>query len=248
MIAELRSMADVDALAARWAVGTVETNHTASEDAGHIQDVNQIGSILDFANRKIDFLVESLIAVGTITMIAGDSGCGKSTFSTAVCGAVATGKPFAGLATQQRPVLILDRENPLSIVVDRFTRLGVSDSKTFKVWGGWADDEAPSPGSPVIQRWVESCDPKPLILVDSLIAFLDGDENDARQSREFMQQLRRLVFGHGRDRGRLASLRQGGNLKRLSRFERLQSGHRYRVSHGQHGRSHAAFSGSFESV
>jgi hypothetical protein len=90
-------------------------------------------------------------------------------------------------------VLILDKENPLPIVVQRFERLGIEDSDTFKIWGGWLDDGPPSPCSPIVLDWVRSCEVKPLIVVDSVVSFHPGNENDAAETRAFMQGLRRLA-------------------------------------------------------
>jgi archaellum biogenesis ATPase FlaH len=137
--------------------------------------------------------VEGVIAAGTVTAITGESGAGKTTLVTAICSAVERGVPFAGLATQRRPVLILDKENPLPVVVERFDRLGIQDGPNFKVWGGWALDEPPAPYTPIIIDWVTSCEPKPLIVVDSLVSFHGGNENDATETRAFMQGFRRLA-------------------------------------------------------
>ena len=41
--------------------------------------------------------------------------------------------------------------------------------------------------------WVLGCDPKPLIVVDSLVAFHGGDENDASETRSYLQRCRRLA-------------------------------------------------------
>ena len=41
----------------------------------------------------------------------------------------------------------------------------------------------------MIFEWVQSCDIKPLIVIDTLIAFAESDENDAAQMRKFMSIL-----------------------------------------------------------
>jgi RecA-family ATPase len=126
-------------------------------------------------------------------MLTGEPGCGKSTLISALCGAVSKGEPFASRVTRQRPVLILDKENPLPFVVQRFARLGIEDSDTFKIWGGWLEDGPPSPCSSMILDWVRACEIKPLIVVDSVVSFHPGSENDAAETRAFMQGLRRLA-------------------------------------------------------
>lgn len=159
-----------------------------------IRSITEIKPLSAYAGRAIDYVVEDTFAVGTVNLISGDSGSGKTTFASAVCSAVRRGAPFAGLATQRRPVLILDRENPLSVVSERFERLGIVDGPNFFVWGGWCEDEPADPGSPIITEWVSSFkEQKPLILIDSLVAFMRGDENSATEARAYMQRLRRLA-------------------------------------------------------
>ena len=40
--------------------------------------------------------------------------------------------------------------------------------------------------------WVKSCEPKPLVIVDSFVSFHPGDENDAGETRDFTDGFRRL--------------------------------------------------------
>jgi hypothetical protein len=119
--------------------------------------------------------------------LTGPSGEGKSTISTAWArNAIAAG----------RPVLILDRENPQSIVADRMKRLGMTGGGLLHWWGGWLGREAPEPGAAGIHDWVRSRiahGPLPLVIVDSLAAFEVGDENSAADMRRFMHQCRRLA-------------------------------------------------------
>ncbi|HWE52462.1 MAG TPA: AAA family ATPase [Bryobacteraceae bacterium] len=179
---EIASEADISRLASRW---------DGSEP--RIYSVSDIESVRKYAAQKIEFLVSSLIAERTVTLITGDSGSGKSTIVTAIGSAVERGAVFAGLETQRRPVLFLDRENPLPIVVERLDRLGISDSQNFKIWGGWVPEESPAPWAPIVIEWVEACEAKPLIIVDSLVAFLQGEENSATEVRAYMQGFRKLA-------------------------------------------------------
>ena len=189
---EIKSIADIDAIDKEWGIANGEPIKPVEQE--RVQDIREIASIFSHAAQNIEFVVGGIVASGNITMISGEPGCGKTTFTTALCSAVERGVPFAGLPTQRRPVLILDRENPLPVVVERFDRLDVRDSDNFKVWGGWEKEEPPMPASPIVARWVEACNPKPLILVDSLVAFMEGDENDAGETREFFQGLRQLTY------------------------------------------------------
>jgi len=163
----------------------------ARANARSFSDITLIGTI---AAQKLDWVVHTILAAGTVTLITGDSGSGKSSLVTAICHAISLGDALAGLRTQQRPVLYLDRENPIPIVAERFKRLGISDSNDFKYWGGWCPAEPAVPSSPTLMQWVNSCEVKPVVVVDSFAGFSDGaDENDAAQVRAFMDGPRRLA-------------------------------------------------------
>jgi hypothetical protein len=93
------------------------------------------------------------------------------------------------------PVLILDRENPLAVVAERLERLKwSSDDPRLKFWGGWHEQEPPLPDAPTVREWAAVCDPKPLVIVDSLSAFFGAaDQNDASIMRAFLHRCRRLA-------------------------------------------------------
>lgn len=149
-----------------------------------IRSIEDLPPLGDFTGREIRFLHNPLLAEGGITSFTGDSGSGKSTVATYLAGEVSA----AGV-----PVLILDRENSVAIVADRLARLGISDGPLLRIWGGWVPDETPQPGSKIVLDWVKCCDPKPLIIVDSLAAFYNASENDSNEMRRWMQQCRRLA-------------------------------------------------------
>jgi len=80
------------------------------------------------------------------------------------------------------------------VIRDRLRRLGLNDGPRLRWYGGW-HGEVPGLDSPIVWTWVEGCAIKPLIVVDSLIAFIGGDENDALVMRAFTHQARRLSSG-----------------------------------------------------
>jgi archaellum biogenesis ATPase FlaH len=153
-------------------------------------DIDSIPSVFSVSAGPIEFVVEGVLALGAVTMLAGEAGNGKSTLASSAAWHVAHGQEFLGKKCQQRNVLYLDGENTSSVVQERLKRLGLRDGEGFVMWGCW-HDRPPELQGPGILEWVLSCPEKPLIIVDSLIAFLDSDENDAVKVRRFMQQLRR---------------------------------------------------------
>ena len=158
-----------------------------------IRSIESIPSVLECARAEVSWLVAGLIAEGTANVLTSEPGAGKTTFALALGHCVARGVPFAGMTTAKRPVLVLDRENSAPFIVDVLTRIGATDGAELRIWGGWLPEQASDPGSGIVTTWVLGCDPKPLIVVDSLVAFHGGDENDASETRSYLQRCRRLA-------------------------------------------------------
>jgi hypothetical protein len=96
-----------------------------------------------------------------------------------------------GQTLTRRRVIYLDRENPLSIVRRNFTELGITDTDTLSVWGGWNSSPAPGPDDPRFEEFVSLH--RPLLIFDPLIGFNPGEEQSATETREFMDHFRRLA-------------------------------------------------------
>jgi len=155
-----------------------------SQRGGLAQSIADIPLIAECGAVAVEYLHEPELPRGAVVAFTGDSGSGKSTLACF----------FAGTAAASgTPVLVLDRENPRAAVAERLTRLGVADGQLLKYAGGWLASGVPSPGSASVVAWVRACDPKPLVIVDSLAAFHGGDQNDAGEMRAFMQQCRTLA-------------------------------------------------------
>jgi energy-coupling factor transporter ATP-binding protein EcfA2 len=132
----------------------------------------------------IEYLEEPLLPVSALIGITGDAGCGKSTLLCALAGKI---------SARGIPALILDRDNPLPVIHSRFERLGIRDGPMFGIWGGWCKQEPPGFDSPVLLSLATTCEPKPLIILDCLGAFYEGDENDASTMRGFLRPARNLT-------------------------------------------------------
>lgn len=175
-----------------WVPTTPEPEATPERPG--IRCIEDIRAVSEYAGQTINYVVAGVIAEGTISMLTGESGSGKTTLAEDLAGKIASGVPFAGLETSKRRVLVMDRENPAAVVLERRARLGITeDNPNVWVWGGWCEDEPCEPASPIITTWVQACDPKPVIVIDSFVAFAQCDENSATEVRAFMQALRRLA-------------------------------------------------------
>jgi hypothetical protein len=153
----------------------------AGPSAFRIEDIPSVWS----CEASTRWLVHNLIPESTVTLVCGDSEIGKSTLTLALAGAVAHGRPFLGRATIQRPVLYMDRENPLAVVRDRLERLRISETPALIVWGLWNKPTPDGPTAASILRFVSAI--RPLIIFDSLVGFHPGSEQDASETRRHMQ-------------------------------------------------------------
>jgi hypothetical protein len=183
---KVESEADVNALAATWDQEGVAKppKITRVEDLPTLEQAN---------GRDIKWVVEGIIAESGLHMLTSEPGAGKSTFMASAAYSISGGLDFMGRVTSRRPVLILDAENPLPAIYERFERLRIKTSLDFRIWGQWVGEDPPSAGGAIVLEWVSRCNPKPLIIVDSVIAFHPGAENDSNETRKYMAQYRALT-------------------------------------------------------
>jgi AAA domain len=155
-----------------------ETGPEAVQEFIAIEDLPDV----DTYDVQVTYLREPELIAGTITALVGDSGCGKTTLALAYArDAIVKGVP----------VLILDRESGIELAKPRMQRVSLQGSKMLRHFGGWNGD-VPDPDHPIVLAWVQGRDPRPLVIVDSLVTFLDGDENSATDMRRLGDKLRAL--------------------------------------------------------
>jgi RecA-family ATPase len=156
--------------------------------------IENIRSPFDYESAPLEYLIDDLVPLAAITMFSGRSGSGKSTLVMKLADAVSEGKSFMGRSAKYpRPILYLDRENPIAFVKERLTRLRINPGKRFKYWGGHLGVDAPLPGSESIKEWIAKTNPRPVIIVDSLIRFLKGKEDNSEVISAFFEPLRNLT-------------------------------------------------------
>jgi hypothetical protein len=131
--------------------------HAGATETGRIEDLPSVGAL----QEVINYIREPELPEGAIVALTRDSGFGKSTLATPwALDAIAAG----------RPVLILDRENPRGVVLDRMQRLGLTDGPLLRWVGGWIGQEVPGPDTDAVIGWVKACQVRPLLVIDSLVS------------------------------------------------------------------------------
>ena len=167
-----------------WTLSQVQDLKASTLPALSMDNLREPGA----SAKPLSYVIAPELPGGSVVAFTGESGCGKSTLMTAYA---------RDAMVDGHPVLVLDRENPESVIVERLARLGVVNGPLLVWWGGWNDSEAPEPAAEVIQAWVRARSqpgmPAPLVIVDNLSAFHAGDENEAEQMRAFMNQSRALA-------------------------------------------------------
>ncbi len=133
---EVQNPADIDAISDAWG--------DSVDKPAKIQRIEDLPNLEDVSGTEIEWVIPGILAQGALHMITSEPGAGKSTFAAAMAHAISNGLPFMGRATKQRPVLLLDAENPLPAIRERFKRLRIKTDQNFRVWGQWVGEDPPS--------------------------------------------------------------------------------------------------------
>jgi KaiC/GvpD/RAD55 family RecA-like ATPase len=169
----------------------IEDLAAAAPDRATIRRVEDLDSI--FAKRlPTEYLINPELPMKAVVCLTGDSESGKTTLACAWA---------RDLFRIGHAFLILDRDkNPRDRICDRLQRLGIeADSERFRVWDCDQPEEPPQPDDPIVADWVkrmvEKTGKSPLIIVDSLVSFFvgDEDENSAIDMRRLFNRCRALT-------------------------------------------------------
>jgi hypothetical protein len=165
-------------------------------------------------DEPMSWVVEGLIAEGSVTELTGISGSGKSYFALDMCRAITTGRPFAGMRTVKRDGLYLDREAPKWLIKSRMKQMGIEDGGNFQYWGNWVAAKPEGDEGKLVREYVAITEPKPFLVVDTITAFFEGaSENDAVAVRAHMDVYRKFADQGATVVALLHASEKGGNAR-----------------------------------
>jgi hypothetical protein len=150
---------------------------------------NAFGNLADVEEEEVQYLAFPYIVKGATTVLDGNMGQGKSTFTAALAAAVTTGKPPPFLDTiEQGDVLFLSAEDdPARVLKPRLVENGADISKVRYQDQVFSLDAS---GMAMLRQEIEAHRPA-LVVIDPIIAYMDAgvDGNKANDTMRFMVEL-----------------------------------------------------------
>lgn len=189
-------------------IGRAETNEIRTTGTRSLV----FQSLENVQMRAIQWLWTGWIPKGYVTLIAGETGAGKSTILADITARVTTGAPWPGEAAEARRepgrVLWLGSEDSIEeMTVPRLTACGADLSKILEIRGVKIDGQhstfSMQDDLGAVRRWLEfSRDegrPFSMLVIDPVTSYLPGqklkkvDLNDAGQLRSILEPWLRLA-------------------------------------------------------
>jgi len=139
---------------------------------------------------EVEWTIERHIPKGSITLVFGKGGIGKTWLLLDMARCIGSGIPFLGFETNKAPVIFIDFENPLAVLNTRTQTLG--DTEDVHFWRVNNDKmKAPKLDS---KEWEQyKCLPAGAVLIfDTLRASQSRDENASNEMSLIMNRLKEL--------------------------------------------------------
>lgn len=158
--------------------------------------------------------VEDLIPAGTVTLLGGDGGAGKSLLALQLAVSTAIGLPWIGFNAEYGPALYLTAEDDIDEVhrrlvdISRAMCLSLAQLASLSVCSLAGEDALLATADrqsgvlkatklyEAVKARIEDLTPV-LVVLDTLADLFGGEENDRAQARQFISLLRRLALQCG---------------------------------------------------
>lgn len=161
-----------------------------------------------------DWLVRDLVPGGTVTMLGGDGGTGKSTLALGLAVATVAGKPWVGRSIEDcGPAAFLSAEDdgdelhrrleaicqsqevPLEDLHDLSIRSLAGEDALLALLDRKTNTLVPTPLYFALDEWMGQERPA-LVVLDTLADLTAGEENNRTHARQFIGMLRHLAITH----------------------------------------------------
>lgn len=161
-----------------------------------------------------EWLVPGLVPCGTVTMLGGDGGTGKSTLALGLAVATVAGVPWVGRSVEDcGPAAFLSAEDDkdelhrrldaicrakdveIEALHDLSYRSLTGDDALLAVLNRATNTLAPTPLYTALDQWMASERPS-LVVLDTLADLTAGEENNRAHARQFIGMLRHLAITH----------------------------------------------------
>lgn len=157
------------------------------------------------------WIVKDMIPNGSVTMLSGDGGVGKSLLTLQLCVAVATGRSFIGLETEpcksfgvyseddeeemhRRLAGILDEQGLGFADLENFQFVSrVGEATEFMVRDKYGKARGPSAFFGQVLHQAKTSGAQ-LVILDGLHDLFDGNENSRPEARQFINLLRKIAL------------------------------------------------------
>ncbi|MHC4269350.1 MAG: AAA family ATPase [Planctomycetota bacterium] len=150
------------------------------ESWSHIQNMN----------IEVEWLLDRFIPKGSITLVFGKGGIGKTWLLLGVARNIGSGTHFLGFKTNKTPVIFIDFENPLAVLNTRTRTLG--DAEGVHFWRANNDKmKAPKLDSNEWQQY-KNLPEGSILIFDTLRASQSKDENASNEMGLIMNRLKEL--------------------------------------------------------
>ncbi len=160
------------------------------------KDVLNLEDLAKLRGKKIPFLIEGLLPKWSITVLAGESAVGKSTFSLQICSSILKGDTELlgrNINSVRRNVIYVSTEDGPYQVTHRLEKQGdaVFDKRIVE-----SDNFRMVKSIETLKEEMKKT-PADLIVIDTLADFYKGDLNNNTSVRDFFEQLKDLIKEYG---------------------------------------------------